>query len=87
MKIIQRLEHEVAFPKGSAGASEELVRIRAELLHLVPGMVLEFETGDPAAVRGTKSMLTRAGKQVGVTTVQWHQGTRVFVKLPRGPAA
>lgn len=79
LKIAHRTAEEVPVG-GSNTESAEFTQIKAELAKLQAGMVLEIETGSAKAIRGTKSMLTRAGKQAGRPVVHWHQGTTVYAK-------
>jgi TusA-related sulfurtransferase len=79
LKIAHRKAEDVPTATIAAG-SDEFNQIKAELAKLQPGMVLEVDAGSQKALRGTKSMLTRAGKQSGRPVQHWHQGTVVYAK-------
>jgi hypothetical protein len=79
LKITHRVATDVP-AAGATGDSPEFSQVKAELAKLQPGMVLEIETGDAKAVRGTKSMLTRAGRLSGRPVTHWHQGTKVYAR-------
>lgn len=65
---------------GAAAGSAEFNQIKAELMKLQPGMVLEVDAGSQKALRGTKAMLTRAGHQIGRPVQHWAQGTIVYAR-------
>ena len=79
LKITHRKVEEVP-GVGAAAGSAEFNEIKAELAKLQPGMVLEVDAGSQQAIRGTKSMLTRAGNQLGRPVVHWNQGTVIYAK-------
>lgn len=79
LKISVRKEAEVPTAAVAAGSSE-FNQIKAELVKLQPGMVLEVDAGSQKALRGTKAMLTRAGNQIGRPVKHWQQGTVVYAK-------
>ena len=79
LKIAHRKAEDVPAATAETG-SPEFQELKVELAKLQPGMVLEVETGSGRAIRGTKAMLTRAGKQAGLSVVHWHQGTKVYAK-------
>ncbi len=85
LKITHRKEQEVPAPAASGKANEELYQLKLEMTKLGAGMVLEVETGSAKAIRGTKGLITRAGKQIGRPFVHWHQGTKVFAKPAEAP--
>jgi TusA-related sulfurtransferase len=80
LKIRHRKADEVPEPSSGGRVNEDFNQVKTALSTLTPGDVLEIETQDPTAVRGTKSMVTRAGKQLGRSFVHWNTGTKVFVK-------
>src|SRR5918999_6401462 len=85
LKISHRTEQEVPAPAASGQANEELFQLKTEMSKLEPGMVLEVDAGNARAIRGTKGLVTRAGKQLGRPFVHWHQGTKVFAKPAEAP--
>lgn len=85
LKITHRKEQEVPAPAAGGKANEELYQLKLEMTKLGAGMVLEVETGSAKAIRGTKGLITRAGKQIGRPFVHWHQGTKVFAKPAEAP--
>jgi hypothetical protein len=80
LKITHRSEGDVPALTGAGDDNEELLQLKGEMAKLAAGMVLEIETGSTRSVRGTKGLLTRAGKQLGRPFVHWHQGTKVYAK-------
>jgi hypothetical protein len=80
LKISHRNEQEVPAPAAGGQANEELFQLKMEMSKLAPDMVLEVDTGNAKAIRGTKGLITRASKQLGKPFVHWHQGTKVYAK-------
>jgi hypothetical protein len=76
-------EGEAPKPPSTYKPSRDLVAVKGEMLKLSKGMVLEIETGSEKAVRGTKTLVTRAAKDLGARWRHWHVGTRVFAKPMR----
>jgi hypothetical protein len=85
LKIRHRSADEVPQPQGGGRVSEEFNQVKTALATLSVGDVLEIETNDARAVRGTKLMVTRAGKQLGKSFTHWNSGTKVFVRPARPP--
>ncbi len=85
LKITHRKEQEVPAPSASGKANEELYRLKMEMSKLPAGMVLVIDAESTRAIRGTKGLITRAGKQLGKPFVHWHQGTTVFAKPAEAP--
>lgn len=73
MPLKHRKAEEVP-PSSTDSSSAEFNQIKVELARLQPGMVLEVDAGSQKALRKTKAMLTRAGKQIGRTVVHGQQG-------------
>jgi hypothetical protein len=86
LKITQRKEAEVPRPTAAGRINESLEAIKAEMLKIGQGMVLEIETGSERAVRGTKALITRASKDIGAKWRHWSQGTKVFARPAEGAA-
>jgi hypothetical protein len=80
LKITHRKEEEVPRPTSAGRINENLEAIKAEMLKLGQGMVLEIETGSERAIRGTKALITRASKELGAKWRHWSQGTKVFAR-------
>ena len=85
LKITHRTEAEVPAPSASGSANAELFQLKTEMSKLASGMVLEVDAGSTKSVRGTKGLITRAGKQLGRPFVHWHQGTKVYAKAADVP--
>ncbi len=79
-QITQKREEEVPRPGKTGKVNEELAALKEEMTRLGSGMVLQIETGSQKSVRGAKTMVTRAAKQLGARWHHWHVGTRVFAK-------
>ncbi len=73
-------EQEAPKPPSTGKTGMELIAIKDEMLKLGKGMVLEIEVGSEKAVRGTKTLVTRASKELGTRWRHWHVGTKVFAK-------
>ncbi len=80
LKITQRAESEVPKPGKTGKVNPDLVAVRNEIQKLATGMVLEIETGSEKAVRGAKTLVTRAAKDLGARWQHWHVGTKVFAR-------
>jgi hypothetical protein len=80
LKITHRKEEEVPRPTAAGRINENIEAIKAEMLKLGQGMVLEIETGSERAIRGTKALITRASKELGAKWRHWSQGTKVFAR-------
>jgi hypothetical protein len=80
LKIRHVKEGEAPKPPSRYKPSRDLVAVKGEMLKLSKGMVLEIETGSEKAVRGTKTLVTRAAKDLGTRWRHWHVGTKVFAK-------
>jgi hypothetical protein len=84
LKITHRKEQDVPAAVGNSEGNAELSQLKMEMSKLGPGMVLEVDAGDARSVRGTKGLITRAGKQLGRPFVHWHQGSMVYAKPAEG---
>jgi len=80
LKITHRKEEEVPRPGAAGRINENLEAIKAEMLKLGQGMVLEIETGSERAIRGTKALITRASRELGAKWRHWSHGTKVFAR-------
>lgn len=80
LRIKQIKQEEAPKPSSTGKANTELFAVKSEMLKLGKGMVLEIETGSAKAVRGTKTLVTRAGKELGTKWQHWHVGTKVFAR-------
>ncbi len=65
-------------PTSTGKVNKDLFAVKNEMLKLGKGMVLEIETESEKGVRGTKTLVTRAGKELGTRWRHWHVGTKVF---------
>ena len=80
LKISQRKEEEAPRPTAAGKINQDFQAIKAEMLRLGKGMVLEIETGSEKAIRGTKVLITRASRELGSRWRHWSEGTKVFAK-------
>ncbi len=80
LKIRHVDEKEAPKPSATGKSNADLFAVKGEMLKLGKGMVLEIETGSAKAVRGTKTLVTRASKELGTKWRHWHVGTKVFAK-------
>ena len=80
LRIKQVKQEEAPKPSSTGKANKELFAVKSEMLKLGGGMVLEIETGSERAVRGAKTLVTRASKELGTKWQHWHVGTKVFAK-------
>jgi hypothetical protein len=80
IKITHKMEAEVPTPSGSGRLNRDLVDLKAEMLHLPSGMVLEIEAGNGTSVRSTKMLVTKAANQLGSKWKHWSIGTTVYAK-------
>jgi len=78
-------EAEAPRPSSTGKANKDLFAVKSEMLKLGKGMVLEIETGSEKAVRGAKTLVTRASKELGTRWQHWHVGTKVFAKPVQTP--
>ena len=76
-------EKEAPKPNARGGTNEDVHQLKSEMMRLASGSVLEIEAGSERAVRGIKTLVTRAGNQLGNRWRHWHVGTKVFAK-PQG---
>ena len=83
LKIRHRPVDEVPQPDSGGRVNEDFNQVKSALATLSVGEVLEIEAPNTGSVRSTKSMVTRAGKQLGKSFVHWNTGTKVFVKPAR----
>ena len=80
LQITQRREDDVPPEAGSGKQNADLNLLKREMSSVGSGMVLEVETGDQKALRGTKMLITKAAKELGSEWRHWSQGTKVFAK-------
>jgi len=80
LRIRHVSESEAPKPPSTRKGSKDLAAVKGEMLKLGKGMVLEIETGSEKAVRGTKTLVTRAAKELEARWRHWHVGTKVFAK-------
>ena len=80
LKVRRRKASEVPPPAVHGRINKDLEQLKTELAKLSADMVLEVEVGSATAVRGTKNLITRASKQVGIVVRHWHDGTKVFAQ-------
>ena len=80
LKFAQRTEAEAPTPSSTGKVNEDLLAIKTEMMKLASGMVLEIDAGSEKAVRSTKTLVTKAGGQLGTQWRHWNIGTKVFAK-------
>ncbi len=80
LKITQRPESEVPKPRKTGKVNQDLLAVRNEMQKLAAGTILEIETGSEKAVRGAKTLVTRAAKDLGSRWQHWHVGSKVFAR-------
>ncbi len=80
LKIRQVPESEVPKPGRTGKNNDDLVAVRREMQNLAADMVLEIEAGSEKAVRGAKTLVTRAAKELGARWQHWNVGSKVFAK-------
>src|SRR5260370_40557301 len=80
LRIRHVSEAEAPRPSSTGKANKDLFAVKSEMRKLGTGMVLEIETGSERAVRGAKTLVTRASKELGTKWRHWHVGTKVFAK-------
>ncbi len=78
LRITHRKAEDVPAPRRNRNAL--LAEIMRELKRLAPGMVMVIETGDEATVRGTKVLITQAGRELGIPVRHWHAGSEVYAR-------
>jgi hypothetical protein len=78
-------QEEAPKPSSTGKANKELFAVKSEMMKLGKGMVLEIETGSEKGVRGAKTLVTRASKELGAKWKHWHVGTKVFAKPAQAP--
>jgi hypothetical protein len=84
LKIRHRSEQEVQAPRTIGKANQDLDSIRAGMATLPPGMVLAIEMDERRSVRGTKMLVTRAAKELGVEWRHWHVDNTVYARPVEG---
>ena len=80
LKFSHRKPEEVPTPNAAGKINEELIAIKNEMAKLASGMVLEIETEGERAVRSTKTLVTRAARQLGTRWRHWNVGSKVFAR-------
>ena len=80
LRIKHITQEEAPKPSSTGKANKDLFAVKSEMLKLGKGMVLEIETGSEKAVRGAKTLVTRASKDLGAKWRHWHVGTKVFAR-------
>jgi hypothetical protein len=80
LRIRHVKREEAPKPSSTGKANTDLFAVKSEMLKLGKGMVLEIETGSAKAVRGTKTLVTRASNELGTKWQHWHVGTKVFAR-------
>src|ERR1700680_1919609 len=80
LRIKHIKQEEAPKPSSTGKANTELFAVKSEMLKLGKGMVLEIETGSAKAVRGTKTLVTRAGNELGTKWQHWDVETKVFAR-------
>jgi hypothetical protein len=80
LKFTQRKPEEVPTPSASGKVNQDLLNLKNEMSKLPAGLVLEIDTGNEKAVRGTKMLVTKAGNQLGTQWKHWSVGSTVFAR-------
>ena len=79
LKFSHRKEEEVPSAV-KARQNPDYLMLKTEMSRLESGMVLEIETGNEQANRGTKMLVTRAARELGTDWRHWSAGSKVFAK-------
>ncbi len=80
LNIRQIPESEVPKPGRTGKINEDLVAVRTKMQNLASDMVLEIEAGSENAVRGAKTLVTRAAEDLGARWQHWNVGSKVFAR-------
>ena len=83
LRIRHVREDEAPKPSSRGETNENMSQLKSEMMRLGSGAVLEIEAGSEKAVRGVKTLVTRASKQLGKGWRHWHVGTKVFARPKR----
>lgn len=83
MKITARRATEVPQPTAAGKVNEDLEALKAAMVKLPAGSVLEVEVERGRTARGVKAQITRAGKQLGAMWKHWDSGNKVYAKPAR----
>ena len=73
-------EKDAPKPNARGGINEDVHQLKSEMMRLASGSVLEIEAGSEQAVRGIKTLVTRASNELGSRWRHWHVGSKVFAK-------
>ncbi len=84
LKVVRRKASQVPPPPPASRIRGDLERLKSEISTLSSDAVLEVEAVSEQAIKGVKSLITRASRQVGVEIRHWHIGTKVFAQ-PKAP--
>ncbi len=83
LKIRQVSEKEAPKPNARGATNKDVHQLKSEMMKLASGAVLEVEAGSEKAVRGVKTLITRASNELGNRWRHWHVGTKVYAR-PQG---
>ena len=86
LKVVRRKASQVPPPPVAGRIHDDLERLKSEIATLTSDAVLEVEAVSEHAIKGVKSLITRASRQVGIEVRHWHVGTKVFAQ-PKAPVA
>ena len=80
LKIRHVSEKEAPKPNATGGTNKDIHQLKSEMMKLASGAVLEVEAGSEKAVRGVKTLITRASNELGSRWRHWHVGTKVYAR-------
>lgn len=80
MKFTQRRAEDVPTGKPGRGLNPDFLVVKSEMARLTPGLVLEIQTSTDNTVRGTKMLVTKAARELGVSWRHWNVGSTVFAR-------
>ena len=80
LKIRHVSEKEAPKPTARGRSNRDIHQLKSEMMKLASGAVLEIEAGSEKAVRGVKTLITRASNELGNRWRHWHVGTKVYAR-------
>jgi len=80
LKIRHVSEKEAPKPTVKGRTNRDIHQLKSEMMKLASGAVLEVEAGSEKAVRGVKTLITRASNELGNGWRHWHVGTKVYAR-------
>ena len=80
LRIIHRSQDEVPTPSRMGRINLDLEALKAEMRKLAPTMVLEIETEGERTARSVKTLISRAGTDLGNKWQHWSVGTKIYAR-------